>query len=574
MICLGAVPAGTTIYIPFTTYAGSTGASATCSGLAVTDIEIYKNGSTTQRSSDAGYALLDTDGIDFDGITGLHGFSIDLNDNTDSGFFAVGSWYWVVVSAITVDSQTVTFLAAVFRIAPAETSTGVPKVDVSHAAGTAWASGAITAASIASSALTAAKFDTACLTSAKFDAGAITSTVVADGFITSAKFAAGAIDNAAIATDAIGSAELAASAINEIVDQVWDESNSAHGIPGSTGEAVGLAFYNTENRLPAVLVSGRIDASVGAMASGVLTATAIAADAITAAKVDVGVHQELIELAFTYNATADYATATAGSLVKEIADNAGGSGLTAAAIADAVWDEAIAGHVSSGSTGESLNAAGGAGDPWITALPGAYSAGSAGYIIGTNLNATVSSRASQTSVDTVDDFLDTEIAAIKSKTDNLPTDPADQSAVESAITAATTGLATAASLATVAGYLDTEIAAILADTNELQTDWANGGRLDVILDARASQTSVDDVPTNAELAAAITTALTTALTEGYRATNATGSVRDLLYEILQNITEFTISSTTKTVKKLDGSTTAKTYTLNDGTTPTGITEAT
>ncbi len=43
------------------------------------------------------------------------------------------------------------------------------------------------------------------------------------------------------------------------------------------------------------------------------------------------------------------------------------------------------------------------------------------------------------------------------------------------------------------------IDAILADTNELQTDWANGGRLDVILDARASQTSVDDLPTNAEL---------------------------------------------------------------------------
>ena len=54
-------------------------------------------------------------------------------------------------------------------------------------------------------------------------------------------------------------------------------------------------------------------------------------------------------------------------------------------------------------------------------------------------------------------------------------------------------LATAANLATVAGYLDTEIAAILADTNELQTDWANGGRLDLILDARASQASVDTI---------------------------------------------------------------------------------
>jgi hypothetical protein len=85
------------------------------------------------------------------------------------------------------------------------------------------------------------------------------------------------------------------------------------------------------------------------------------------------------------------------------------------------------------------------------------------------------------------------VTAIKAKTDNLPSDPADQSAVEAAITAATGPLATAANLATVAGYLDTEIAAILADTNELQTDWVNGGRLDLILDARASQTSVDAI---------------------------------------------------------------------------------
>lgn len=50
------------------------------------------------------------------------------------------------------------------------------------------------------------------------------------------------------------------------------------------------------------------------------------------------------------------------------------------------------------------------------------------------------------------------------------------------------------------------ITAILADTNELQTDWVNGGRLDNILDARSSQTSVDDLPTNAELATALGTA--------------------------------------------------------------------
>jgi len=326
------------------------------------------------------------------------------------------------------------------------------------------------------------------------------------------------------------------------------------------------AKFDTGAITSTVLATGAITNAT--FAAGAIDNSAIAADAIGSSELAATAVAEIADQVWDELLSGHVVSGSAGEAL------AAANAPSAAAVADAVWDEALAGHVSAGSTGEALNAAGGEGDPWITALPGAYSAGSAGYILGTNLNATVSSRASQTSVDTVDDFLDTEVAAIKAKTDNLPTDPADQSAVEAAITAATSPLATAANLATVAGYLDTEIAAILADTNELQTDWANGGRLDLILDARASQTSVDDVPTNAELAAAITTALTTALTEGYRATNATGSVRDLLYEILQNITEFTISSTTKTVKKLDGSTTAKTYTLNDGTTPTGITEAT
>lgn len=114
-IYLGDFPAGETIYIPFHTF-NSTGASVTITGLAVTDIEIYKDGSTTQRASDAGYTLLDTDGIDFDGLTGIHGFSINTADNTDAGFFVAGSDYWVVVSAITVDSQTVNFVPAIFSI--------------------------------------------------------------------------------------------------------------------------------------------------------------------------------------------------------------------------------------------------------------------------------------------------------------------------------------------------------------------------------------------------------------------------------------------------------------------------
>ena len=45
-----------------------------------------------------------------------------------------------------------------------------------------------------------------------------------------------------------------------------------------------------------------------------------------------------------------------------------------------------------------------------------------------------------------------------------------------------------ASLSTIDNFLDTEIAAILADTNELQTDLVNGGRLDLLIDAIKAKT--------------------------------------------------------------------------------------
>jgi 23S rRNA U2552 (ribose-2'-O)-methylase RlmE/FtsJ len=337
MIHLGAVPAGTTVYIPFTTYAGSTGASVTCSGLAVTDIEIYKNGSTTQRASDAGFTLLDTDGIDFDSITGLHGFSVDLSDNTDSGFFAVGSWYWVVVSAITVDSQTVTFLAATFRICPAETAAGVPKTDVSHISGDSTAADTlelfVEALNQTTGQLDAGSFDgvlpanfedmaieattgiveanvvewlgTAPATptvagvpevdvthilgeEAEGAAGVIDANVVSvsgdttaadtlelfaealdqtTGQIDSGSFASGAINAAAIATDAIGADEIAAGAVTKITTGLATATNV------SDAQTAVLA------KLPSALVSGRIDASVGAVATDAITAAAIAAAA-------------------------------------------------------------------------------------------------------------------------------------------------------------------------------------------------------------------------------------------------------------------------------------------------------
>jgi hypothetical protein len=112
-------------------------------------------------------------------------------------------------------------------------------------------------------------------------AGVVTATVIADnaidaasiatGAITAAKFAAGAIDAAAIAADAIGASELAADAVAEIQSGL------------ATAAALATVQADTDNiqaRLPAALVGGRMDASVGAMAPDVVTASAVAADAV------------------------------------------------------------------------------------------------------------------------------------------------------------------------------------------------------------------------------------------------------------------------------------------------------
>lgn len=102
------------------------------------------------------------------------------------------------------------------------------------------------------------------------------------------------------------------------------------------------------------------------------------------------------------------------------------------------------------------------------------------------------------------------------------------------------------------------VVAIEADTNELQTDWLNGGRLDVILDARAAestQISVSDI-------------LTTQMTEAYAANGVAPTMAQSLFAIHQMLMQFGIAGTSWTVRKLDDSTTAFVVTLDDGTNPT------
>lgn len=174
--------------------------------------------------------------------------------------------------------------------------------------------------------------------------------------------------------------------------------------------------------------------------------------------------------------------------------------------------------------------------------------------------------ATAAALDTVDNFLDTEIADIQSR---LPAalvsgriDASVGAMAVNVMTAAAaaadlttelqSGLALEATLATVATYIDTEVAAIKAKTDNLPSD-------------PADQSAVE---------AAILAAWTTALTESYAADGVAPTPAQILFLISQHLSESSISGTTKTVKKLDGTTTAATFTLDDATTPTSITRAT
>lgn len=76
------------------------------------------------------------------------------------------------------------------------------------------------------------------------------------------------------------------------------------------------------------------------------------------------------------------------------------------------------------------------------------------------------------------------------------------------------------------------------------------------------------------LTAAVAALFTTARPQSYRTDGATGTIDQLLYELIGHHGESAIVATTKTVYQIDGTTPAMTFTLNSPTTPTAVTRAT
>lgn len=135
------------------------------------------------------------------------------------------------------------------------------------------------------------------------------------------------------------------------------------------------------------------------------------------------------------------------------------------------------------------------------------------------------------------------IGTVTTNTDMRGTDNAMLATEDGSSFSAIPDMATATNQATIAGYIDTEVGAIQSSINAL------------------NDVSVADI-------------LTTQMTESYASDGAAPTLAQALLLIQQVLTDVSISGTTMTIRKLDGSTTAATLTLNDGTTPTAATRAT
>lgn len=331
MLDLGIIRPGRTVRIPFSSFDKDDGSSITMTNYAAADILVYKDGSTTERASTAGFTAT----TDFDSKTGKHIAVIDLSDNTTAGFWNAGSEYLVAIDAVTIDGVTTGGWIARFTIGfraalldttiatlssqtsftlttgPADDNALVGCVVLIHALAsavqfgmavvTAYTGSTKTVTLAAGVSFTAAAGDNISLfvpSNTRWVSGTaqtagdiparLPAALTANGNIkasfvelitTALTEGAGGRLKAALTTLLdVASPVLTAASVNQTGDNY-----ARLGAPA--GASVSADVAATKALLPTALVGGRMDASVGAMANGVLTAAAIAADAITAAKI-------------------------------------------------------------------------------------------------------------------------------------------------------------------------------------------------------------------------------------------------------------------------------------------------
>lgn len=300
----------------------------------------------------------------------------------------------------------------------------------------------------------------------------------------------------------------AATTVNITGNITGNLSGSVGSVTGAVGSVTGAVGSVTAGvTLAAATHTGAIIPTVTtltnlpAITTGWLTATGIAASALNG-KGDWNINKTGYSLTQSFPTNFSAMSITAGGLVditQAAADKAWG---TTARVLTAGTNIALA--KGTGVTGfNDLDAAGVAAAAWNAATASYGIAGSYGLLVETNLDAAVSSVGGggggvadwtanektairailgipaagttpddpttgildtiRDAVNVVDDFLDTEIAAIKAKTDNLPSDPADASDIAAAFTALS------AKVDTVDDFLDTEMPALTVAVAAVKT---------------------------------------------------------------------------------------------------------
>lgn len=438
--------------IPLGYFVDSTDGSTTETGLTIanTDIKLWKSGATTLANKNSGGATHISDGVYY-----------AVLDATDCNTYGPMKIFVNVSGALPVILECLVMEADAYDALYAAAGTGHIEADAVQISGDA------TAANNAESffdgtgyagtnnvipAVTTVTTTTNVTNQVTADVTAISGDSVAadnleldyDG--TGYAKANSTIGTTTTNTDMVAAAPTAAA----VADAVWDEAATGHTDAGKAGEQLWTD-------VDAILAdTNELQTNQGAWA------TAVGFSTHTAANVRTEMDANSTQLIAIVADTNELQTDDVPGLIAALNDP------TAAAIADAVWDEAIAGHVGAGSTGEALNnataptaaavadavweeliadhsgtsgstaealnAAGAAGDPWVTALPGAYGGGSAGNIVG-NLN-----------------------------------DPTAAAIADAVLDEALSGHVAAGSLGKAVADIETDATAILADTNELQTD--------------------------------------------------------------------------------------------------------
>lgn len=343
-------------------------------------LSVYKSNSTTETTTGVSSIT-----VDFDSRTGLHFYSIDTS--ADGTFYSTATDFRVVLTAGTVDSISVVGVevgsfSIENRSALRPTVAG-RTLDVS-----AGGEAGIDLANVGSP------------TTALNLSGTTISTSQAVGSVTGA---VGSVTGnvggnvtgsvGSIATGGISASSIASAALNGKGD--WNIGKTGYALSSAGVQAIWDALTSALTTVGSIgkLLVDNINATISSRSTysgGDTSGTTTLLTRIVGTLAS-GTHN-----AQSGDAFARLGAPSGASISADIQTRLATSGYTAppsaATIAAAVWDLTVSGHTTSGTFGAAMNAAGSAGDPWSTSLPGSYGAGTAGFIVGTNLNAQVSSR--------------------------------------------------------------------------------------------------------------------------------------------------------------------------------------